>query len=231
MTYVRPDVYKAVEDNDLNEVIFKDPFSEETRKAKRNLMVASFISVLISILTLKITGFLGLQAESGTLGNEVARGLAFIVVAYLLVSFVFHVFIDYSAWQFNRERQLTQPYLELLEMFENHVYITAEQVKAAVSPLFNANENPMQVMLAGYAKNMQDQLNEIINRLFLIETETRPLRESWKKTISAMDRLNFRLKARFASLWLLDILVPVAFAVFAAVKSYGGLPILLNKLV
>ena len=54
MTYVRPDIYKSIKDNDLSEVIFKDPFSEETRKAKRNLMVASFISVLISILELMI---------------------------------------------------------------------------------------------------------------------------------------------------------------------------------
>src|ERR1700724_3200932 len=61
MSFVRQDVYKAIQENDLDQVVFQDPFTDVTRKSKRNLLVASLVCLLISVLKLQVTGFLGLS--------------------------------------------------------------------------------------------------------------------------------------------------------------------------
>ena len=65
-----------------------------------------------------------------------AQGLACLVVLYFLVAFIFHLFVDYTAWNFKRERQLTQPYLELICLFERQVSVTGEQIHNACDSLF-----------------------------------------------------------------------------------------------
>jgi hypothetical protein len=46
-------IFDDIEQNDLNEVLFTDPFTEETRKIKRNLLIASFLCLLIATLRLQ----------------------------------------------------------------------------------------------------------------------------------------------------------------------------------
>ncbi|WP_219577904.1 hypothetical protein, partial [Vibrio parahaemolyticus] len=62
MSIDRPKLYKKLEENEIEKVLFTDPLSETTRKSRRNLMIASVMCLLISILNLKVTGFLGLKA-------------------------------------------------------------------------------------------------------------------------------------------------------------------------
>lgn len=233
MTYVRQETYKAITENNLDDVVFQDPFSDVTRKTKRNLLVVSFVCLLISILKLQVTGFLGLQASTGTIGNDLAQGLACTVVVFLLVSFIFHAFIDYSAWQFQRERLLTKPYLDLIGMIENHIQVTTEQVKNAVQPLNQVSfEREMQAEIerSKVVRDTQGQLDSIDKRLASIANEITPLLISWRNTINGMERLRLRLKARFVSLWILDILLPLALSGLAIGKSYSGVQPLLLKL-
>lgn len=230
MANIRAEVYKAISENDLNQVDFSDPFSPETRKAKRNVMAASFITILIWILGLKITGFLGLQTEGGAVGNEIARGLACVVVVYVVIGFILQCYVDVSAWQYARERQLSRPYLALIELFENQISVTAEQVKNAVNPILNASSNPMEVMLSGFAKSIQGQLGQIAERLQALETETKPLLNSWRNTVvTATERLSSRFRVRLLTLWVLDIGVPIAFGILAILASYDALPALLKE--
>ena len=49
----------------VDAVAFSDPYSDVTRKAKRNLLVASFICVLIATLKVQIIGFLGITTIPG----------------------------------------------------------------------------------------------------------------------------------------------------------------------
>src|SRR5690606_20427679 len=135
MGNVRAETYKAIRDNDLSSVVFADPFSSVTRSAKRNLLIAAFVALMIAVLQLEITGFLGLQASNANLGNPLAQGIACLIVSYLLISAIFHIFADYTAWQFQRERQVTQPYLDLITLFESRVSVTEEQIRNACSSI------------------------------------------------------------------------------------------------
>lgn len=233
MAHVRPEVYKAVQENDLNQIVFTDPFTDATRKIKRNLIASSFVALLIAVLKLEITGFLGLQAAQLSLGNQLAQGLACAVVVYFLLVFVFSAYIDYSAWQFRRERQLTKPYLDLISMLENHIQVTAAQVNNAVEPLRRISlerETQVQIALDREVGHALGQLKSIDERIKSIAEETRPLLISWRKTITKMDRLSWRLRARFLGLWSLDILLPLVLGGVAILETYHGLRLVLERI-
>lgn len=90
MAQIRSDVHKVVSENDFNAVVFQDPFQDEARKAKRNVVAASFGALLISTLDLQINGFLGLQTATGTiLAASITKGLACIIVIYFLAASLF----------------------------------------------------------------------------------------------------------------------------------------------
>lgn len=223
-TYIRPDIYKSIAENDIGDVVFQDPFTEETRKAKRNLVAASFGALLIAALDLQVTGFLGLQTVTGaTLGWSITKGLACLLVAYFLAAFLLAAFVDYSAWKFKRERVLVRPYLELVSMLEAHFYLTGEQVQNAtyhIKGFVVEGDMRSQVEFQKLMSDTQGQLKSIQGNMSSFYEETKPLLAKWTNLIAKADRLSWRLRARFLSLWLLDILVPLVLAGLAIWRTY-----------
>ncbi|MCG7496444.1 hypothetical protein MHO82_06195 [Vibrio sp. Of7-15] len=233
MAQVRPEIYKAITDNDIENVIFSDPFSDVARKSKRNLLAAGFIGLLISVLNLEISGFLGLKATNMNLGNDIAQGLAFLIILYFFLSFMFHAYIDYSAWNFEREKQLTKPYFDLVHLIEGHINVTGEQIKNATSKLDSLSDEESiqaQIEVSKEVKSARQQLDSINTQLSSVISEVNPLISSWRNTIGKMDNLSMRLKARFISLWGLDVIFPLVVASIALYQCYSGVPALILKL-
>lgn len=235
MNYVRPDVYKAITDNDIGEIVFQDPLTDDTRKAKRNLVAGSFAALLISALNLQVSGFLGLQtAVHTTLESSITKGLACLIVGYFLAAFALAAYVDYSAWKFMRERILTKPYLDLVSMLEAHFHITCEQVKSAMHGLDGTvieTDMQSQVHFSSQISSATGQLKAIQEGMNSLHAEIAPLLAKWATVISQSDRLSWRLRARFISLWLLDLLLPLLLGGLAIWKTYGGLSSVLVKLV
>jgi hypothetical protein len=233
MAQVRPESYKAINENDMDQVLFTDPFSDVARKAKRNLLAAGFISLLISVLNLEISGFLGLKATNMNLGNDLAQGLAFLITLYFFLSFVFHAYIDYSAWNFSREKQQTKPYFDLVHLIESQVSVTGEQIKNAtdkLDALCHEESMQAQIEVAKDVRSARQQLDSINTSLSSLIEEVTPLILSWRTTIGKMDNLSHRLKARFLSLWVLDVIFPVILTLMAMYKTYPGVSVLAYKL-
>lgn len=235
MSQVREALYKAIAENDIDAVVFQDPFQEEARKAKRNLVAASFAALLITVLDLQINGFLGLQTATGAgLGASITKGLAFITVVYFLAAFLLSAFVDYSAWKFRRERLLVKPYLELVSMVEGRFDVTAEQIKNAMSQLNHLSfEKEMQaeIELQKAIQSSRGQLEAIAKAMNSMHEEARPLFRHWEVTVRKTERLTWRLRARFLSLWVLDILIPVALAAGALWKTHNGVVAVAAKVV
>jgi TM2 domain-containing membrane protein YozV len=232
VTQVRPEIYKAIEENDMEKVFFSDPFIDVTRKSKRNLLVASFISILISILHLEINGFLGLKATNTPLGNEVAQGLAFFIVLYFFLSFTFQAFIDYIAWNFSQEKYLTKPYLELVSLIESQISVTGEQIKNAtynMSSLSDDDRMQDQVHNSSVINSSKQQLDSINTNLSSVITEFSPLLKMWAKELEKMNKLSVRLKVRFLNLWALDIIFPLLVSLAVLYLCYSGIPSLLMR--
>ena len=191
MPYIRPDVYKAVADNNIGDVIFQDPFTEEARKAKRNLVAASFAALLIAALELQVSGFLGLQTTTGsTLASGITKGLACLIVSYFLASFVLAAFVDYSAWKFRRERVMVKPYLDLVAMLEAHVHTTGEQVMNATHRLDGIvieREMLSQVSFQNAIDEAKGQLVAINRHAESLHAEFKPLLEHWSALVGRND--------------------------------------------
>jgi len=233
MPHIRPDIYKAVADNNIGDVIFQDPFTEEARKAKRNLVAASFAALLIAALELQVSGFLGLQTTTGTtLASGITKGLACLIASYFLASFVLAAFVDYSAWKFRRERVMVKPYLDLVAMLEAHFHTTGEQVMNATHRLDGIvieHEMLSQVSSQNAISEAKGQLAAIETHAASLHDEFKPLLEHWSTQVARLDRLSWRLRARFLSLWLLDIAVPLLLAGLAIWKTSEGLTAVWSK--
>jgi hypothetical protein len=219
-------VHSEIKLNDLDAVSFKDPFSEVTRRAKRNLVVASFVAILVAALELKVTGFLGLSASGTDLGNDVAQGLAWMVVIYSLVTFLPHVFVDYAAWKFEHERRHVTPYLSFLEMLESRIRATEEQLKTVAHVLTAEGFKEGDPKLFEIGSQNLASITEQFNR---IAAEARPLMKVWAEFVVRTRRLSARLRVRVVSLWAFDIVFPVAFAGCALLATYKGVGALLIR--
>jgi len=226
MAHIRPDVYKAIAENDIGDVVFRDPFSDEARKAKRNLVAASFAALLIAALELQVNGFLGLQTATGTtLGSSITKGLACLIVVYFLAGFLLTTYVDYSAWKFERERVLVKPYVDLISMLEGHIYVTGEQIKNATVRLAGVvleDDMHSQIEVQKIVREAQSQLASIQKHATSLTEEFKPLLAHWSSLVVKFDRLSWRLRARFFSLWVLDMLVPIILASVAIWKTWGG---------
>ncbi len=231
MSQAREQIYKAIEDNELDKVLFSDPFSETTRRSKRNLLIASFSSILIATLGLEINSFVGLKATN-PLGSDTTLGLAFFIVVYFFLSFTFQAYIDYVAWKFQREKQLTKPYLELISFIEMQVSVTKEQIiktKERLNGLSGESSMQGQVNDDGVFINVKRGLESIDANLSSSMEEINPLLTTWSESIEKMNALSTRLRVRLFSLWTLDIIFPLVISFSALYLSYGGIAGLLCK--
>lgn len=234
MPHIRASLYKQIEENNIDDVVFEDPFHVETRKTKRNLVAASFGTLLIAALELQISGFLGLQTATGTtLGVLITKGLACIVVLYFFAAFVLAAYVDYSAWKFRRERYLIGPYLELLKMLASHVHVTGEQISNATSGLNGIvieNDMRSQVTFQEQINNTLGQLESIQKSIASLHEEMLPLIDHWRAQVNKVQHLSWRLRARFLSLWILDMAVPITLACIAIWKTYESVPAVWERL-
>lgn len=233
MSYLSPDDHKSIQENNLDQVIFSDPLGEVARKAKRNLVIVSFLAILVATLKLEITGFLGLQANNLSMGNSLAQGLAAIVVLYLLVAFLLHVYIDCSAWKFRRERQATQPYLELLRTLESNFSDVKQHASDSVSwisELKSSNPDNKKEFWEQQIETTNETLRQMKEKVESLEEEFGPAFTSWKKLIEGMEKLSLRLKARFFQLYVIDIGLPILVASVALVECLPELRIFLGRL-
>ena len=103
---------------------------------------------------------------------------------FTLITFVFNTFIDYTAWQFDRERQQVEPYLELIKVLESTASAIAEQIKNACSGIEGlVIDDSMQSQVD--AQRLLDgavgQLKSIDKHLTSLHDEARPLIASLRK--------------------------------------------------
>lgn len=233
MAQVSPEIYKTIEENDIEKVVFSDPFSEVARKSKRNLIVSGFIGLLVSLLNLEINGFLGLKATNINLSNDIVQGLAFFIIIYFFLSFIFQAYIDYSAWKFKREKQLTQPYFDLVSLMESRINVTGQHFKNTTFRFDSILEDDgmqAQIEASKQIATARKVIESSATQFSSFVDEINPLLTHWKDTIAKMDNLSLRLKVRFINLWVLDIAFPLIVSATALYLCSSSIPALFLKL-
>ncbi|AVH25768.1 hypothetical protein [Vibrio diabolicus] len=224
MSIDRPKLYKKLEENEIEKVLFSDPLSETTRKSRRNLMIVSVMCLLISILNLKVTGFLGLKAETDAIESELVKGIGAIIVIYYFVVFILCATIDLLAWKFDREKTLISGHQELVEAIERHFSVTIEHIDYSVRDLSNLSPD----------SKMQDQIynNEAIGRATQLIQGTKdgidsfrkdaePFINQWLERVNKTSILNTRFFIRLVSLYGFDLIFPSLMAFLVCVEYSG----------
>lgn len=154
------------------------------------------------------------------------------MVVYILAGFALSAYVDYAAWKFKRERYLTKPYLSLVNMLEAHFRVTEKQISNATARLEGLTFErgmPEETEFQRTVRDSVGQVKSIQQDVQSLYAEIRPLLAHWSGIVSRSNRLAWRLRARFVSLWLLDIIVPVGLAGLAIWRTYEGIPIAISK--
>lgn len=198
-------VHRGIRESNLGNVVFQDPFSEVARRAKRNALAASFVTLTVSGLHLQVTGFLSLQA-SGAISADVIQGVCFLLVAYFLLTFITDAYVDLSAWKFKQERLEASAYLGLIEVIESHGRALGEQI-GSVLPLFQSldRKSPAEMTL----RSIEGQLGAIDRHWIELRAELKPLLKVWEAKIRGTGILKARLRVRLVGLVVLDIAFPI----------------------
>lgn len=119
-------------------------------------------------------------------------------------------------------------------MVEGHFNILSEQIHNAISRLEHLSfERAMQEEVENQKliRESLGQLGSISKSAQSLNSEFAPLLEHWTQTIEKSNRLTWRLRARFISLWTLDIILPLALATTAIWRTFDGVSSIVAKLV
>jgi len=229
---------RAVERNDIDLVIardMKEPFRDETRKAKRNLIAAGFAAIVIAALDVKVNSFIGLSAGGGVLAADITRGLACLAVIYFLAGYVIDAILDYSAWSIEIKRLRVTPYLALVNAVERTFRASAQQLEYVAWTFDHLSKLSESVRTGSIStKNFTDALGKLPvmeqNQREVME-EIRPLLAKWKATLRSLSfQVGGRRAARAVRMWGWDFAVPLAVAGVAVSRTYDGLWAVIPKL-
>lgn len=229
-------ILKEMQENDVNVVLFADPFTDETRKVKRNLLAASFITLLIVILQLSIKGNSYFSSASGNIQTELASGIALVAAIYFLISFLIHAYVDYVAWQYVREKLFIKPYVEFVKLHYQEMSLVGDRILAMLDSIKEIREKALKHGLELPISRLADETinkDHQLNKSFIeIQKQNASLIEYFEDTISKIRRnQTWRFRARMLSLWLVDIGFPVFLFLLAFYKGYGGIGVLYCKVV
>ncbi|MDD2769132.1 MAG: hypothetical protein PHT19_10370 [Methylococcus sp.] len=193
--------WKKLKD-DLDSVDFTDPLGESTRKAKRNLLLTSFIAVLIAFGYVEINEFSGVGIAIKADGDAI-KGIACIIVFYFILSFSFYMSSDYLSYKFRKQRALLKPYIEIID----HIYMRT------IPALIANKENDIINQFQGFVDNYESAL------------------KNWSSNIREADALHkVRYFTRIGFLMLVEIAAPLALGLYAICMTFQGVPKIIHTI-
>lgn len=87
---------------EIKKKYFSHPFSEYSFKLKRNLIIVSFISILINLYDLKITKIPWLNIEVPENAPNLLEGVLALILLYLTIVFIINFLYDIQIWNLNK---------------------------------------------------------------------------------------------------------------------------------
>lgn len=238
MAFLAKSIGAALEKNDIDIVIardLKEPFRDETRKAKRNVITAGFAAILVAALDVKVDSFAGLSAASGEIAADITRGLACLAVIYFLIAYVMDALLDYTAWRIEMKRLKITPYVLLARSVERTFRGSAEQLKTAAWYLEHLRSfgeewhaNPINV---NNHKSALGQIAAVEKHQAEVIAEIRPLLSHWQRTLRSLAfETSGRRAARAIRMWAWDLAMPLLVAGLAIARTADGLSTAIPKL-
>lgn len=217
----------------LHEVVFKEPLSETTKKVKRNLILISFIGLIIGSYPVKVKGFMGFYLNESIITDSVLNGMVSVVVLYLAISYCFNLVTDYFGWNWETERLKIDPYLDLL----TEIYSRTSDLANS----FSAVRRNIESIYFKCLPKTEDKTFEAVNLTsqeivrftdshgqFMNDLLPKIMEEQHR--IKNLSRVNLRVGIRFVGLLVLDIVIPFGLCGMALWKMLPDLTVFAEKI-
>lgn len=233
MTIDRQSLYAKLEENSIEKILFSDPLSDTTRKSRRNLLVASVSCLLITILNLKITGFLGLKAETGEIESMLVQGIGSLIVCYYLIVFILYTIVDVSAWNFAKEKSLILGHQQLIELIDNQLSGMLMHIigfNRKLDSLSTDNEMQDQIHNSETFSALLNYVNATRNDIQRLNDDIRPFITEWNSRVKKTKWINIRFLIRLATLYIFDIMLPIGLSILAIFKSHSGITLAMTTI-
>ncbi len=221
--------------NKLSDTAFSDPYTENTRKIRRNLLLASVSCLVASTLELKISSIVGVSTGNDNIPIDSLLGLFSVGIAYYLLAFISFILIDLYAWKIETEIVRLQPYNKFLDQIEKrlgHLQSTTDFYQKIIRKPINSfyredniEEKKQFTEMHNYLTNNLSDLTKINQEMI---TNIYPFLEDTRRISKIIGFANLRFVFRILALLIIDILLPVALGIVAFLHSVPHLPDFIN---
>ncbi|EGR1569776.1 hypothetical protein [Vibrio parahaemolyticus] len=221
----------SLHDNKLSDVAFSDPYSENTRKIRRNLLFASVGCLAASTLELKVSSIVGLSTGKSQIPLDSLLGLFSIGIAYYIVAFTAFMLIDLYSWRVETEIVRLQPYNKFLDQVEKRLGklqafsqfydFTINKRKDDFYSKYNEDEESRFLEAQFFLEKNLDKLNAVNNEMV---SNIYPFLQDIKRVSSIISLTNRRFVLRLLALAVIDILLPLSLGIVAFIHSMPYLP-------
>ena len=115
----------------INEKLLSDPFGDETRKYRRNVLVFSLVGILVELynVSLKDSPYVVIDAANDP---DLVKGLLSIIVLYQLLVFISYCWVDFRRWYFLGDILVSGRYFEhiiTIESLYKTLQLNIERIK------------------------------------------------------------------------------------------------------
>lgn len=217
----------------LHKIVFSDPLSETTKKAKRNLILLSFIGLIIGAYSVRIDSFLGFRIHNSSISDIVLNGMVATILLYFFLTYVLNLIIDLFAWNFKTEVVKVDPYIELLRQTTDHTQKLSQELGNVISNFENIyskippqTDKDIKEIIRGTSQQIIGVKNS--HDSFVQDHLPKILEE--QKRIRNISRINLRIAARLLVLGGLEILLPISLCIMALYKTASGIGSFIGKI-
>lgn len=229
MRTLRNKVVESLDRGDIEIAVLRDatdPFRDETRKAKRNLIASAFVAIVLGSLDVGITSFAGVTVAAGDEARAITQGLAALAVLYFAMGYFADAAVDYWAWRATVTNLSVTPYLSLVRTIYKNQSSWEGQLKNVAWQLeYHRNptvaQTPQGYKLAeANVMGALKTLEQITGAQESVAQRVAPLLASWERaTRTIAFQLQFRRVVRWMRIWLWDLSLPAGLAVLAILKT------------
>lgn len=227
----------SLHNNKLSDIAFSDPYSENTRKIRRNLLFASIGCLVASTLELKVSSVVGLSTGKAQIPLDSLLGLFSVGIAYYIVAFTTFMLIDLYSWRVETEVIRLQPYNKFLDQVEKRLgklqafsqfYGSMIHTrKGDFYDSYNKGEEhefkEAQLLLEKNLSKLNAVNNEMVSNIY-------PFLQDIKRISKVISLSNRRFALRLIALAIIDILLPLSLGIVAFIHSMPYLPTFIDTL-
>ncbi|GHD54201.1 hypothetical protein GCM10008110_28470 [Marinobacter persicus] len=172
------------------DIVFKDFFSEHTRRTRKTLLILASVLVLLSIEGLSLKRFVWFEVDDFEHTRPIILGATTLGLVYFYLSFLIYSWHDFRQWRSTAQiYQAIQAYGYLLQIHATLQVLNKSiaEIAAAKLPLSNDIDQKIKYFVGSGSKFYEDRLSKAGDDLARVFTEQRNLKFGQWIKLSTVD--------------------------------------------